>query len=80
MTAIPFNEYLRLLDDCIKCTSIIDLDTVPSRHKLDYMQRNTNVQLSRILCGRCDGTGNEFFSMYKTCTACSGLGYSLKET
>ena len=27
-------------------------------------------------CERCDGTGNELFSMYKECQACKGDGIS----
>lgn len=27
-------------------------------------------------CSRCDGTGNELFSMYKECQACKGDGIS----
>lgn len=26
------------------------------------------------LCGRCRGTGNELYSMYKSCEACGGSG------
>jgi len=30
------------------------------------------------LCERCDGTGNEFFSMYRQCQTCRGIGTTRK--
>lgn len=29
---------------------------------------------TQVLCSRCGGTGNEFFSMYRACIDCSGSG------
>jgi DnaJ-class molecular chaperone len=27
-----------------------------------------------MLCDYCDGTGNEFYAMYRTCPICLGVG------
>ena len=42
--------------------------------KADVEKHNKNVQSGKPICPRCEGTGNEFFSMYKECTLCSGTG------
>lgn len=28
-----------------------------------------------LVCDKCEGTGNEFFFMYKQCEKCKGKGY-----
>lgn len=40
----------------------------------DYKTREENEQAGEQLCTRCNGTGNEFFSMYRRCEACNGTG------
>ena len=42
--------------------------------RMDYVVRNTNIDEGNILCKRCDGTGNELFSMYRKCQKCGGTG------
>lgn len=44
-------------------------------------QRRRNENLAKIaadptllLCLNCDGTGNEFYSMYRACPECGGSG------
>ena len=32
------------------------------------------------LCEWCDGTGNEFYSMYRECPECGGSGTVVKDT
>lgn len=32
-----------------------------------------------MLCGRCDGTGNELYSMYRQCAECGGVGVGDRE-
>ena len=41
----------------------------------DVQRHNDNVSAGRTLCSRCEGTGNELYSMWKKCTDCAGLGY-----
>lgn len=41
----------------------------------DYLIKERNEEEGRDLCDRCDGTGNELYSMYKKCTDCGGKGY-----
>lgn len=33
-------------------------------------------ELPRAECARCEGTGNELFSMYRRCEACQGRGFN----
>jgi len=53
---------------------IIDISTKPLHMRMDYQRRNENVVKGLDLCERCDGTGNELYSMYKKCSQCSGTG------
>jgi len=53
---------------------LVDLDTVPLHMEMDYITRNENVMLRNELCTYCDGTGNEFYSMYCKCSLCDGKG------
>ena len=53
---------------------LIDLDTVPTRMRNDYRQRNANVEAYANLCSRCDGTGNEHYASYRACTKCGSSG------
>ena len=66
---IPFSEFKAGV------LVLIDLDTVPPRMMQDYLRRNDNLRKKRPLCGPCDGTGNEFFSMYHRCPKCQGRGF-----
>ena len=40
----------------------------------DYATRNANIEAKKMLCDRCGGTGNEFFTMYRKCQDCNGTG------
>ena len=53
---------------------LVDLETVPLHMQNDYYTRNENVMLGNELCTRCDGTGNELYSMYCKCGLCGGKG------
>ena len=52
---------------------------------LDQRTRDSNVDrirtslIAQELCGRCDGTGNQLYSMYQACEECNGTG-TLKRT
>lgn len=54
---------------------LIELSTVPFHMISDYITRNDNIQAGRELCDRCEGTGNELFSMLRVCTECRGEGW-----
>ena len=41
----------------------------------DVLVRNENIAKGRTLCKRCEGTGNQLFSMYQKCSECNGKGY-----
>ncbi len=41
----------------------------------DVYTRDKNEVAGREFCGRCEGTGNELYSMYKECEDCEGRGY-----
>lgn len=41
---------------------------------MDYRTKEINEAGTDDLCPRCDGTGNELFSMYRECEACGGSG------
>lgn len=43
-------------------------------HIMDEMIRKENKEKGNKLCDRCDGTGNELYSMYRRCKACNGTG------
>ena len=57
---------------------IVDLDKYPLHMRMDYQKRNENIQAGYKLCGRCEGTGNELYSMYRKCTVCRGTGQAQK--
>ena len=40
----------------------------------DDMVRLANHKSGYPLCRRCDGTGNEFYSMFRECQTCEGSG------
>lgn len=46
----------------------------PFNMKNDIIRRNENIENGNKLCVRCDGTGNELYSMYRRCKACIGTG------
>ena len=52
-----------------------DENKYPYHMRMDVRTRNENIDLGKILCKRCDGTGNEFYSMYSECKQCEGKGY-----
>lgn len=43
-------------------------------HLQDYWTYEANVRAGRLLCERCDGGGNELWSMWKACSDCGGSG------
>lgn len=53
---------------------LIDLDTCTLRVRSDYARRNENIEKNAKLCKHCDGTGNEFMSIYRKCPECDGIG------
>lgn len=65
---VPFSEYRE------GKRNLIDLTTVPFHMQMDYKTRNKNIIDGWELCERCDGTGNELFSMYGQCQDCQGSG------
>ncbi|HON83090.1 MAG TPA: hypothetical protein PLI22_03025 [Caldisericia bacterium] len=73
-----FEDYLKELRCYINLiqTGKLPLDKNLSSKQLggDFETRNKNIKSGKKLCKRCDGTGNEFFSMYKRCTKCFGTG------
>jgi len=60
-----FQEYLRTRKVSLSNLNIVN----------DEKIRFDNIKAGRELCKRCDGTGNEVFSMYRRCTECGGRGY-----
>jgi len=73
MVTIPFSEFTT------GRMALVDLETVPPYMRSDYDLRNRNLSAGKKLCGRCDGTGNEFFSMYRRCGDCWGTGAQAKK-
>lgn len=51
----------------------------PVHTHMDIDTRNKNVDARKTLCKRCEGTGNELFSMYCKCKDCNGTGIKRKE-
>ena len=49
-------------------------------HPLDREMRNLSLKrvetslMPHELCDRCDGTGNQLYSMYQACEKCHGTG------
>lgn len=54
--------------------ALIDLGTCHYRMRGDYKIRNENLEKGEELCPRCDGTGNEFYYKYRSCSDCKGTG------
>lgn len=52
-----------------------DPEKWPHHMRPDEIKRNKNIDAGRTLCPRCDGTGNELWSMYRRCEQCDGKGY-----
>ncbi len=53
---------------------LTDLNKVPPHMRMDYQTRNENILAGVALCGWCEGTGNEMYSMYRACPKCGGTG------
>ena len=51
-----------------------DITKYPIHIQGDEQIRNDNIDAGNPLCEHCDGTGNEFLSMYRKCPKCNGLG------
>ena len=51
------------------------LEDYPPHMHVDVSTHNDNIENHRKLCKRCNGTGNELFSMYRKCSMCNGMGY-----
>jgi DnaJ-class molecular chaperone len=51
-----------------------DLSKIPLHMRSDYITRNANIDARKMLCDKCDGTGNQLLSMYQKCTDCNGTG------
>ena len=48
-------------------------------HREQALQDVAESQGHLMLCIRCDGTGNELYSMFKLCSDCDGVGVYEKE-
>ena len=44
----------------------------------DGERRRANEAAGHTLCGHCNGTGNELYSMYRACSECGGSGIAVK--
>lgn len=44
----------------------------------DVLTRQGNELAGHTLCRRCEGTGNELFSMYVSCEECGGSGIAVR--
>ena len=75
MKTISFEEFIKTNGGIV----LIDIDTCPVHMAMDYSTRNENISNNRKLCDRCDGTGNELFSMYRRCINCDGHGFVIIE-
>lgn len=53
---------------------LTDLSKIPPHMRSDYVTRNENIKAKKMLCDKCDGTGNQLLSMYQKCTDCNGTG------
>ena len=51
-----------------------DITKYPPHTYGDVLRHNKNVEDKKELCTHCEGTGNEFFSMYRKCPKCKGTG------
>ncbi len=51
-----------------------DENRYPLHMRKDVWIRNQNIDLGFGLCDRCEGTGNELYSMWKKCINCKGTG------
>lgn len=74
MKTVSFRTYM---DTKFDMNILIDLITVPAHMRIDYANRNENIREGKTLCPRCDGTGNELFSMYHCCSKCNGTGEAI---
>jgi uncharacterized OB-fold protein len=48
---------------------------MPPSIRADYVRRNENIKNGEVLCGRCGGTGNMYYTKYKKCDKCDGKGH-----
>ena len=51
-----------------------DIEKYPHHMRMDIQTHNENIDNGKELCERCDGTGNELYSMYRKCKDCNGSG------
>ncbi len=57
-----------------KINELLDESEWPFHMRGDVRIHNKNILEGKDLCERCEGTGNEFFSMYHKCPDCNGTG------
>lgn len=43
----------------------------------DEATKRRNGEAGHTLCQHCEGTGNELYSMYRSCPECGGCGYTV---
>ena len=52
----------------------VPIDQIDPVKQMDEQTRRENIDAGFDICGRCEGTGNELYSMFRGCTACGGTG------
>ena len=55
-----------------------DIKKYPLHMRGDVHIRNNNIDAGSELCVRCQGTGNQLYSMFQECTDCKGTGIKCK--
>jgi len=53
---------------------IINPLSVPMHMRMDYLNRNQVLLALKVPCSWCEGTGNQFVSMFSRCPVCGGSG------
>lgn len=61
-------------------TGLISADAIAEwGHRApDEIQRRENERAGHTLCENCNGTGNEMYSMYRSCPECGGDGIAVR--
>jgi hypothetical protein len=60
----------------VDAPKLVDVETIRVNFRRDYIIRNENIVAGHKLCRRCNGTGNQLYSMWQECQACHGSGVS----
>jgi hypothetical protein len=75
----PTLRWSAYLDTEMGARVLVDIDSAPTRCRMDYWRRNDNIISGKELCLACDAKGNACVTCYMKCEDCDGTGLKQNE-